>query len=539
MTLRAQLRTFSPAGLSDAEDAANVFSGACAQLTNLIPSPKTRNLWVCRPAQTPLTLFPGFNNPGFISAIHVVGNRVYGMIATDRNPGKDEPFCYEIDSGNFITISGVTNPTTPSSPVTSGNWTPPITELVGTRLIVTHPGFTGGGGIFFGWIDLSNPATPVWNAGNTSTTPLPAVPTFLSNYRGRAVFAVNEAAYFTGPLSLSVNSTHILTFNDNVPISAMKGLGLSVEAGGITQSLIVFKGAGSAFQVKGDFDSIPVSDISVDALNVPIGTQAPLSLVDTPIGIGGIFPDGLRLIDFNGNFGDPIGAAGDGVNVPFLNALVQSRIAAACNASTIRVSVQNASISGAPMQEYWYHLNRNPKVWSGPHTFAPSLIEAYGTKFVTTPVDIPGTLYLSETVPSTTSVFDENGAQLEWAFATVMFSDYGSQAVYNFNEMTINMAIDPVMVQWDAYIINPNSVQYDNVNNLIPNTAPYWDSAIWDSDIWDGVAQGLVPRRVNWTKDITTSRAQLVFTGGSAAGVTIGEIKYMQGNYQYVPEAAV
>jgi hypothetical protein len=536
MSIRAQLKTFYPSGLSDAEDAAGVAEGLCAALINLIPKPSTRNLWVPRPAQTIKTDFTGFTTPGFISALKIIGTRAYGMISTGLNPGKDEPFCYEIEAGSFVTITGVTNANSPASPVSSGDWVPPIMELVGTRLIVTHPGYNGTAGNFFGWFDLSIPAAPTWNAGNTSTTPLTVAPVSVANYKGRAVFASGEAAYFTDPLTLDVDASHVLTFGDNTPVTALKSLGLQTELGGITQSLIVFKGLFNNFQVKGDFAT---SDLTQDAMNYAVGTESPLSLVDTPFGIGVIAPDGLRIIDQDAKFTEPLGVAGDGVNVPFINALVPSRIVAACNASVLRISVQNGGIAGTPTQEYWLHLNRNPKVWSGPHTFPPSMVQAYKNKFITAPKDVEGALYISEIFPSTTSTYNEGGEDLSWQMSTVMFSDYGFQGVYNFNEMTINMALDPAMVSWEAYIINPNLVQYDSVNNLVPATAPIWDAAIWDTDLWDGVAQGLVPRRIEWTKDITTSRAQIVITGGSAGGVIIGELKYMQGNYQYVPNSGV
>lgn len=540
MTIKARLQTFSPAGLSDAEDAMNVFQGACASLVNLIPKPSTRNLWVPRPAQTIMTNFPGFTTPGFISCMKVIGTRVYGMIASGLNPGKDEPFIYEIEAGTFVTITGITNPNTPASPSTTGNWTPPIMELVGTRLIVTHPGFTGGGGVFFGWFDLSNMAAPTWNGGNTSTTPLPFVPVSVANFNGRAYFAVRYELYITDPLTLVVQATNVLTLGDNVNITGFKGLGLQTEQGGIVQSLLVFRGLSSPFQIKGDPGATPTdSTLSADATNYGVGTEAPLSLIDTPIGAGVICPDGLRFIDTDAKFSEPVGAQGDGVNVPFLNALVPSRIAAASNGSTIRVTVQNGGIAGTPQQEYWLHLNRNPKVWSGPHTFPPSLIQPYKTKFITAPIEDEAALYLSETVPSTTSVYDEMGEQLQWEMSTVMFSDYGAQGVYNFNEMTVNMALDPSMGEWHVGIVNPNLVQYDLVNNIVPNTTPIWDAAIWDTDVWDGVSQGLTPRRVNFSKDIITSRAQVIVTGGSAAGVIIGEIKYNQGNYPYVPETGI
>src|ERR1700748_65930 len=94
----AQPLPFTPLGLSDALDGTGVFSGAMALLQNLIPDPSTRGLWQCRPAASPLTSFGGFSSPGFISCYKVVGNIVYGMIATSRFAGNDEPFAYNLSN---------------------------------------------------------------------------------------------------------------------------------------------------------------------------------------------------------------------------------------------------------------------------------------------------------------------------------------------------------------------------------------------------------------------------------------------------------
>jgi hypothetical protein len=126
------------------------------QLANLVPNPDTMDQWVPRPGSVQLTSFPGFNTPGFISALFVLGDIAYGMIATARNAGKDEPFAYNIATNTFETISGITNANTPTSPATTGDWTPPIIDVIGSKVVVTHPGFAGGGaGFFFGWFDIS------------------------------------------------------------------------------------------------------------------------------------------------------------------------------------------------------------------------------------------------------------------------------------------------------------------------------------------------------------------------------------------------
>jgi hypothetical protein len=528
-------KLFSPMSLSDAIDGTHVPPGSCAALTNLIPSPHTRGLFVPRPAAIKATDFTGFNTPGFISALKVIGDIAYGMISTARNAGKDEPFAYNIKAGTFTTISNITNANTPASPPTSGAWTPPIMDLVGVYLIVTHPGFNGAPN-FFGWIDLTNPAAPVWNAGNTTGNALPFVPVAVAQFNDRAYFAYDSAITMTDALTLNVTglAAQTLKFGDNTPVTALKGLSLQSQDGGIVQSLIVFKGLGNAYQVKGD---PATSNLSKNAMNYAVGTIAPLSLSDTPEGIAVICPDGLRIISTLGQYSPPLGVEGDGVNFPFTSALEPSRIAASCNATVLRIGIQNAFKSGQPFEDYWYHMDK--KKWSGPHTFTPSMIESYMTKFVFTPQGVLGSLWIGETVPSTTTTYTENAVVLQWLYSPSYLPDDPHMGYWAFNEMTVKLAIDPNMVSWTARALDANKAQYDSVGNIIPNTAPYWDAAIWDSDVWDGLSSGLLPRLIKWDKPIVSSRLLLEITGGSAGGVIIGDLKYNIEFLQYLEETGI
>jgi hypothetical protein len=161
MPLRNAYRLrWQPRGLSDSLDGNNSPPGAMARLTNLIVDPRVDASWVPRPAAILKTSFPGFTTPGFISGLLVVGDIVYGVIASGRNAGHDEPFAYDAHTNAFLTVSGITAGNTPVSPPTTGDWTPPILAQVGTKIVVTHPGFPGGA-IKFGWFDVS---------GFTSTT---------------------------------------------------------------------------------------------------------------------------------------------------------------------------------------------------------------------------------------------------------------------------------------------------------------------------------------------------------------------------------
>lgn len=85
-----------PHGVCDAVDGTNAVAGSMKALTNLIPDPATAGVWVPRPGAVRLADFvtANFATPGFISSCLVIGDIAYGTIASTRNAGKDEPFCF-------------------------------------------------------------------------------------------------------------------------------------------------------------------------------------------------------------------------------------------------------------------------------------------------------------------------------------------------------------------------------------------------------------------------------------------------------------
>lgn len=148
--------TVKPKGLSDAIDGTNSFPGAMTVLQNLAPASSTAQVFIPRSAAVEETDFSGFVTPAGGTALLVVGTRVYGMISSAHFPGKDEPFCYDVAAAAFVTISGTSNANLPTTQSTTGDWQPPHMEMIANRIIVTHPGFPGASGPYFGWIDLTN-----------------------------------------------------------------------------------------------------------------------------------------------------------------------------------------------------------------------------------------------------------------------------------------------------------------------------------------------------------------------------------------------
>lgn len=537
MTLRnATPVTLSPAGLSDTLDGSNAFPGAMANLQNLIPDPTTKNLWQCRPAAIESTDFTGFTTPGFISASIILGTKIFGMIASGRNPGHDEPFAYDIESDAFSTITGITNNSTPISPATTGDWTPPTMDLIGVNLVVTHPGFTGVAGVMFGWFDVSDLNNIVWHGGNTVTTLLPTPPVAVKQFFNRAYFLVNPptgnpAAYFTDVLLLTITDpTHIITFGDNVKLTALGALPLNSQlTGGVIQSLIVFKGAAQMWQITGDA-SIASNPLNVNAMNVATGTNAPITICPTPKGLGFIAPDGLRVIGFNGSISDPVGDAGGGITVPFIYAVAPSRMAAACSGKIFRVSVKNGNAIGAPNQEYWYDIPRG--CWSGPHSFPASQIKTYNNTFIMAPIGVTGKLFQSNSAQSSTATYVENGVQMALNWTTSMMPDNNQMAENAMVETTIYMALtasNPMTIS----ATDQNGAVLDAVTVVATAGATLWGGFLWGAALWQGAQNALFPRQAKWHIPIVFRRVALVVQGVCAAGLKIGQahLRYQQLGY--------
>lgn len=516
-----------PKGLSDTLDASQTFSGAMNSLQNLIPDPSTPQLWQCRPAAIQKTNFGSFTTPGFISALKVIGNVAYGMIASGRNAGKDEPFAYDLNAGSFITISSITNANTPTSPASIGAWTPPSMDLVGTLLVVTHPGYNGSGGAYFGWLDLTNPAAPVWNAGNlTGAITFTTAPSAVHNFNGRAYYIVNPSSG-TPSVVLSdslaattvTNASQALTFGDNVALTALGGLALFNQLGGIIQSLMVFKGSSNIYQITGD---PATSNLSVNTLNITTGTIAPLTVTQTPKGLAFIAPDGLRLIDFDAKITDPIGIDGKGIAVPFIFSNVPSRMNADCFGSVMRMTVQNNNASGSPWQEYWYDMAR--EIWHGPHTSAADMIAPWNNTFIITLRGVNAALWQSDIVQSTTSTYVENGNQLTFNFQTALLPDTQQMTNSCMTETTLEIALAVGGLSFLASFTDANNLLLDNVALPPPSNPTIWGSFTWGQVAWEGGLISFAPRQIPWHGPITFSRGYFGLSGRSNFGVKIGAL---------------
>lgn len=523
---RGKPLTVRPKGVSDAIDGTNTFPGAMGMLSNLVPSATTEGLFVPRPASVLLTDFTGFTTPTNIVVLLIIGSRVYGMITTATNPGHDEPFCYDVLTAAFITISGVTSGNTPSSLATSGAWIPPeMVAITSTKIILTHAGFDGTGSNFFGVIDLTTLSAPAWSSSNTATHTLPAVPIAVASFNGRAYYAVENSLVFSDaldPLTVT-NASQVIVLGDNQPITALGGMPLANQVvGGAVQSLIVFKGAEYMAQITGD---PATSNLAVNDLNIISGTLAPNSLVPTPYGLVYVAPDGVRIVGFNAQVSEPLGANGKGVNLAFINAINPSRIVADFNENTLRITVQNGTISGDPYQEY--HFDFSLKIWTGPHTCANYVISSLHigeNTFVSALIGTQGQLFSSSITPHLDSVYTENGVALSWNYQTVLLPDNEQMAMNKVVQTSIALQI-PATGSVSIQSINEIGTILDTVTITTSNTmTTIWGSFTWGAAVW-GAATGYFQQYfVPWDKPLVFKQMSVLVNGASLQGGAIGNL---------------
>lgn len=515
--------TWSPMGCTDTADGTNSAKGSMLELSNLVPDSTTNNCFVPRPASKELTDFDDFSAPGFISALFVLNGVAYGMIASALNPGQDEPYAYDILSDTFIVITGVTSGNTPNSPPTTGDWIPPTMDQVSTKLLVTHPGFSGTGTNFFGMLDLSTPSSPAWSSTNTATNALPGVPRCVKNFNQRAYFGVDNLAFYSDVLvpDSMTNAGQALTIGDTSPIVAFAPLPISTTSGGVAQGLVAFKNTTLA-QITGD---AATSNLAQNSIESGVGTFAPLSIFNCAIGIGFIAPDGLRFVTLAATVTEPIGDAGKGITTPFIYTLTPSRICAAYNLNVVRFSVINNQANGNPTQEWWYDISR--KIWTGPHTFPASLIQAYGKTFIMAAAKINAKLWQGDINPTASSVYVENGTQLQFNWQTSVLPTTGKMYDNSLKFASVGIESQASTAGITVSARDENNTVLNAVVLNVNATPTIWGAFLWGSALWLGQVFKLSQVPVPWDTNIVFRQLSIAINGNSFTGLKLSNIFLM------------
>lgn len=494
---------FVPVGLADAIDQSSAFPGSCQIISNLVFDRDNRGAVIGRPGVTQQTAFPGFITPGVVSVMYTSGNLVFGMVATARTPGFDEPFCYNALTNTFVTVTGVTAANVPATQVTTGNWTPPTIDSVGIFVIVTHPGFTAPN--FFGWFDVTNPAAPAWNGGNTTVNALPARPQWVAQFFGRAYFGVGNIVYFTDSLALAISAPNFaasLTIDDRSATTGVAGLPMGQTAGAILQSLCVFKNT-SIWQISGDI-ALTSNPLSLNRIANNVGCVSPRTIQSTPMGILFIAIDGPRMINLSGSVGYL--QVRDGITpdivTPFSTATNPTRMVGAYSNGIYRVCFDGPNTiwdSTYANQDYWYDFIFQR--WNGPHSFNYHCAVGVGSKFLIASNTATGRIFSSEIAPAATTVYQDLGGDVtcELVSCAIEGAPMTMSAVI---ESTIELGGAGVGV---VYYI---SMYDDKNNNLSPATIklyeinPLWGTVKWGQFLWRSAISNSQVFTIPWVNPV-------------------------------------
>lgn len=530
---------FTPKGLVDAFDGTELFPGACQILTDLVFDQGNPELVIARPGVgTSIADFSSFTTPGFISVQVTIGTRVYGMIASGATAAHDEPFCFDIPTASFIAITGVTALNVPTSPATTGAWTPPTIAAVGVYLLITHPGFDGNvpNARFFGVLDLTNPAAPAWSSKNTATNGLTGVPTSVANFNNRAYFAVLNSLQYTDVLTLTrTSASQALTIGDTTSITAQFGLPIQTTSSGVTQTLIAFK-LNSIWQITGD---AATSNLALNYLSLTIGSNAPRSIALSPLGLYFAAPSGPRIISQLGAVVDVVGKNSEDpdIQVPWQNMTEPTRVAGGYGDTIYRISMDTYVRGVTSRNDYWFDEHR--RRWTGPHSFPYDCASPYGTDFIISSYLKPAKLFKSQVQQNALSVFTDDTAAIMPTLLSSTLPKVMRMAEKQVIESTIELSAVGIPTIYNIQAQSEQGAQLGSASIAVNQGAGTWGSGVWgDGQLWQ--ASLSIPRiyNVNWSAPLVFKKMQLfVQVVQATSNVAIGTFfaRYQDCGYTNTP----
>lgn len=514
----------TPRGLVDAFDATDKFPGACISLSNLIFDQANPEIMVSRPGVTQITAFAGFVTPGVISVHTTIANRTYGLIASGRNAGKDEPFSYNHDTSTFDVVTGITNANSPTTQSSSGAWTPPTMAVVGTNLIVTHPGFLGGASKF-GVFDISNAAAPAWSATDTATNALPSIPLAVANFNNRAYFACTNSLPYTDVLTLvRTSATQALTIGDPSNITALSGLPVQTTSGGVISALLVFK-AFQVWQVTGDAAAVGGSTLSQNYLSLTVGTSAPRSVANSPTGCYFAGTSGPFIVDQMGVV-RPLTNRGTmeespDIQTPFQNMVTPSRVNGWYTGSVYRICMETIMRGVQSVNDYWFDEHR--RRWTGPHTFPYDNASQLTNFFVLASNANPGVLFKSQILPDSTSVYTDNGVTTSAALDSSTFPKTGHMAEKQVVESTQELSAGGTPTAYAITAVDDQGNQLNTTQIVVNSQGKNWGAFVWgDGTRWSSALTVPHVYNVPWTAPLVFKKMAIQIRATATSSLAIG-----------------
>lgn len=505
---------FTAVGLADAYDSTRAFDGACRKLQNWVFDQSNPELVIARPGVDGATIdLSDIAGAGYVSCSIVLGDYVYGMVASSLTAGYDEAFCYQISTSTLISVSGQTAGNAegrPASPATSGDWVPPTMTVVGVKIVITHPGY--GVANKFGVIDITTPGSPAYSTGSTSPTALPGIPTGVANYNNRAWFIVGNQLWYSDDLNPTTitNSTQALTISDNTPVTALAGLPAQTLTGGVVAALIAFKGS-QVWQITGDTTTLAVNFISLT-----VGCSAPRSVAQSPLGVLFAGPDSAYMIN-------PLGALvplGQELRQPFNYMTTPTRCAGAFAGNIYRLCMETIVDGISGTYDYWFDTKRMR--WNGPHTFTYDCVSAAENYFYLSSPTINGKLFKSSPIPFTGTLYTDNGATYYSDLVSAQLPKHDEMAMKQIVETTIELG-SSIPWSYNVNLFNDSGNYLISQGMTTSQSGSVWGSNIWgDGSRWTSVSRAPITYRIPWAYPVVFNKLAIEVVALASQTVSLG-----------------
>jgi hypothetical protein len=466
-----------------------------------------------------VTTFTGFSTPAVISVFTVIGQFAYGMIASELNPGTDQPFAYDIVNNSFTSISGITAGNSPASPATSGSWEPPTMAVVGSLIYVTHPGFSGSNR--FGVIDISTVASPTWTATDTTTNGLSGRPRAVANFNNRAYFAIGARLEFTDVLSIvRTASTQALTMGGPDNLTGLSGLPIQTTSSGIVQALIAFKDF-EVWQVTGDSAT---SNLAQNYLSLSIGCSSPRSIASGPMGVYFASRTGPFIVDPLGLVRPVTNSARDempDIQAPFQNMSEPTRANGAYLNGIYRVSMETTIRGTTFFGDYWF--DERKRRWTGPHSFRYDCAARYANFFLLCSNTYPARLMHSDPIPRVGSVYSDLSSALTVSMFSATFPKTSHMQMKQVVESTQELSSAGAATAYAITAVNDGEDTLDSVSVTAESSGVAWGSFVWgDGTVYTSSTNRPRVYTVPWSKPLVFKKMALQITAPSNAALSIG-----------------
>jgi len=391
---------------------------------------------------------------------------------------------------------------------------------------VSSETMTANSGSYFGVLNL-NQTNPAWYSSNTGVFGLPSVPNAVANFNNRAYYAcVNQVFYSDALLPTNMATAgQSLTVGDITPITALSGLPVQTTTAGVVSALMVFKSF-QIWQITGD--AAVTNSLSQNFLSLNIGCVSPRSICQTPAGMFFISIDGPYYISSLGQVlpltKDPSKLVQD-VQKPFQSIINPSRASACFSGSIYRICLTTTLNGIVTQSDYWFDVT--VRRWTGPHTYPYDNCVQYSNYFIISYQGNGAALYASHYIPTTTSVYNDNGTALTINLQTSFLPKTQNINVKQVVETTIEVSNIASNLQYNITAIGEQDNLLNSAAIESPNSVLTWGGgAVWGQTgaVWSTGQNSPTTFTIPWTNALVFKKIALLITATSSYNLEIGTI---------------